>query len=125
MKRDRITQRLAKTRRVMMLKKHIPTDEPSGILPVISEAQAGETSEERTYRDHYYPGTEELAADEMRVLALGTGMPANAGLGLIFPESHVSRGLNQEGMRQEKLFKRGYFRIACKSSEFLGLGMEN
>jgi ribonuclease Z len=27
------------------------------------------------YRDHYYPGTETLAADEMRVVALGTGMP--------------------------------------------------
>jgi ribonuclease Z len=28
-----------------------------------------------TYRDHYFPGTETLAADEMRVIALGTGMP--------------------------------------------------
>jgi ribonuclease Z len=27
------------------------------------------------YRDHYYPGTETLAPDEMRVVALGTGMP--------------------------------------------------
>ena len=27
------------------------------------------------YRDHYYPGTEELAVDEMRAIALGTGMP--------------------------------------------------
>ena len=26
-------------------------------------------------RDVYYPGTENLAADEMRVVALGTGMP--------------------------------------------------
>ena len=26
-------------------------------------------------RDHYYPGTEDLASDEMRVIALGTGMP--------------------------------------------------
>ena len=26
-------------------------------------------------RDVYYPGTEELAADEMRVIACGTGMP--------------------------------------------------
>ncbi len=33
---------------------------PSGVLTVIGEAQAGETSEERTYRDHYYPGTEQL-----------------------------------------------------------------
>ena len=27
-------------------------------------------------RDVYYPGTETLAADEMRVVALGTGMPS-------------------------------------------------
>jgi hypothetical protein len=27
------------------------------------------------YRDHYFPGTEELEPDEMRVIALGTGMP--------------------------------------------------
>ncbi|RKZ45662.1 MAG: hypothetical protein DRQ58_10030, partial [Gammaproteobacteria bacterium] len=26
-------------------------------------------------RDVYYPGTEELAADEMRVIACGSGMP--------------------------------------------------
>ena len=37
------------------------------------------------YRDHYYPNTEELAPDEMRIVALGTGRPfvrpaqANAG----------------------------------------------
>ncbi len=30
---------------------------------------------EQTNRDVYYPGTEELAPDEMRVVALGTGMP--------------------------------------------------
>lgn len=29
----------------------------------------------REYRDHYFPGTEELAPDELRVVALGTGMP--------------------------------------------------
>ncbi len=27
-------------------------------------------------RDMYFPGTEELAADEMRVISCGTGMPA-------------------------------------------------
>jgi ribonuclease Z len=27
------------------------------------------------YRDAYYPGTEELGPDEMRLTALGTGMP--------------------------------------------------
>jgi ribonuclease Z len=37
------------------------------------------------YREHYFPNTERLAADEMRVTALGTGRPflrpaqANAG----------------------------------------------
>lgn len=28
-----------------------------------------------TLRDHFYPGTEELGPDEMRITALGTGMP--------------------------------------------------
>ena len=32
-------------------------------------------SAQQTYRDHYFPGTETLAANEMRVIALGTGMP--------------------------------------------------
>ena len=27
-------------------------------------------------RDVYYPGSEDLAADEMRIVALGTGMPS-------------------------------------------------
>ena len=27
------------------------------------------------YSEHFYPGTEELAADEMRITALGTGRP--------------------------------------------------
>ena len=27
------------------------------------------------YRDYYFPNTEPLAADEMRVIALGTGRP--------------------------------------------------
>ena len=29
----------------------------------------------REYRDHYFPNTEPLAPDEMRVIALGTGRP--------------------------------------------------
>lgn len=32
-------------------------------------------AEPGAYRDHYFPGTETLADDEMRVIALGTGMP--------------------------------------------------
>ena len=39
--------------------------------PVISSAQAPDTER----KGSYYPGTEELAPDEMRVIALGTGMP--------------------------------------------------
>ncbi len=31
------------------------------------EVQAQESADSPRYRDHYYPGTEELAADEMRV----------------------------------------------------------
>ena len=49
--------------------------ELSSLLTLVGEANAKETSEERKYRDHYYPGTEQLAPDEMRVIALGTGMP--------------------------------------------------
>ena len=39
----------------------------------------------KMYRDHYFPNTEPLAQDEMRIIALGTGRPflrpsqANAG----------------------------------------------
>jgi ribonuclease Z len=33
------------------------------------------TSKKRDYRDHYFPGTEDLAPGEVRVVALGTGMP--------------------------------------------------
>ena len=46
--------------------------ERSDIDVFSSEAHAQEAIK---YRDHYYPGTEELADDEMRVIALGTGMP--------------------------------------------------
>ena len=49
--------------------------ERSNVPDLIGESNAQETSKKRKYRDHYYPGTEELAADEMRVIALGTGMP--------------------------------------------------
>ncbi|MCK4732155.1 MAG: hypothetical protein KAT65_06810 [Methanophagales archaeon] len=30
---------------------------------------------EKKYRDAYFPGTEELGKKEMRITALGTGMP--------------------------------------------------
>ena len=41
----------------------------------IATANAVENSTEREF-DVYYPGTEELAPDEMRVVACGTGMPS-------------------------------------------------
>ena len=48
------------------------TDEREGRTePLTSEASAAEEQ-----LDVYYPGTEELAPDEMRVVALGTGMPS-------------------------------------------------
>ena len=34
-----------------------------------------DSTEDTEMRDTYYPGTEELKPDEMRVIALGTGMP--------------------------------------------------
>ena len=34
------------------------------------------TQAPETHLDVYYPGTEALAPDEMRVVALGTGMPS-------------------------------------------------
>jgi ribonuclease Z len=37
--------------------------------------QSSKVSSEIEMRDAYYPNTEELAPDEMRVVALGTGMP--------------------------------------------------
>ncbi len=42
-----------------------------------SEAVSGEWSPTKPYPKHnvYYPGTEELAPDEMRVIACGSGMP--------------------------------------------------
>jgi ribonuclease Z len=45
--------------------------------PVIASADAQEFSPVKalTHQDVYYPGTEDLAADEMRVTACGTGMP--------------------------------------------------
>ena len=43
--------------------------------PLVSIAQAKNSQDSGADRDVYYPGTEELAADEMRVIACGTGMP--------------------------------------------------
>ena len=52
-----------------------------GALPVVKEAVAAEEKSSVSpvkalaNRGIYYPGTEDLAADEMRVIACGTGMP--------------------------------------------------
>jgi ribonuclease Z len=42
---------------------------------IVAEAQAASPVEALPDRDVYYPGTENLAPDEMRVTACGTGMP--------------------------------------------------
>lgn len=42
---------------------------------ISSPAAADTLDASPEYRDHYFPGTEQLAANEMRVIALGTGMP--------------------------------------------------
>ncbi len=53
----------------------------AGIVPeaqaASSEAASGEWSPTKPYpeRDVYYPGTEALAPDEMRVISCGSGMP--------------------------------------------------
>lgn len=46
-----------------------------GILPVQTFAQDVSPTEPLADRDVYYPNTEALGADEMRVIACGTGMP--------------------------------------------------
>ncbi len=43
---------------------------------VLAGANAQEASTKAENRDVYYPGTEDLAPDEMRVVACGTGMPS-------------------------------------------------
>ena len=46
-----------------------------GLSIGVSTANAASSSEAREM-DVYYPGTEELKTDEMRVVACGTGMPS-------------------------------------------------
>lgn len=40
-----------------------------------SKSKESASSEEKSVRDWYFPNTEELAPDEMRIIACGTGMP--------------------------------------------------
>lgn len=44
-------------------------------LQLAAQNQSISPTKARDYRDVYYPNTEDLAADEMRVIACGTGMP--------------------------------------------------
>ena len=45
-----------------------------GLIFVLGAAQS--PTKARSDRDVYYPATEDLAPDEMRIVALGTGMPS-------------------------------------------------
>ena len=55
-----------------------------------------------TERDVYYPGTEDLGPDEMRVVALGTGMPT------IRPKQAAACFLVELGNGDKFLFDIGY-----------------
>ncbi|MGB6336130.1 MAG: MBL fold metallo-hydrolase, partial [Thermoanaerobaculia bacterium] len=43
---------------------------------MVAEAKAASPVEAVADRDVYYPGTEDIGPDEMRIVALGTGMPS-------------------------------------------------
>ncbi|TDJ42868.1 MAG: hypothetical protein E2O50_05720 [Gammaproteobacteria bacterium] len=55
-------------------------DEQAGkdmpLQSLVAEVQAISPTAALDNRDVYYPGTEALAPDEMRIVALGTGMPS-------------------------------------------------
>ena len=58
------------------------SDQLSSAVPLISSAQAASSDDELLVspteareRDTYYPNSESLKPDEMRVIACGTGMP--------------------------------------------------
>ena len=44
-------------------------------LALLIPASQAEVKDPKYHRNYYYPGTEQVAPDEMRVTALGTGMP--------------------------------------------------
>ncbi|MEP5376099.1 MAG: hypothetical protein ABJQ14_10015, partial [Hyphomicrobiales bacterium] len=44
-------------------------------VQLVAQEQLISPTKARADRDTYYPNTEDLAADEMRVIACGTGMP--------------------------------------------------
>ena len=48
----------------------------NGVIGIAQATTPSASTLARQDRDVYYPGTEDIAADEMRVVACGTGMPA-------------------------------------------------
>ena len=77
-------------------------------------------------RDYFYPNTEILAADEMRVTALGTGRPFRlAGPGLRVPEVVQIDGLPDDfsaaWARNHALFQRGFDVILCSGTRLAAL----
>jgi ribonuclease Z len=52
------------------------SDERAGKQRALVSLAEAQQAASNVPRDYYYPGTEALAPDEMRVLALGTGMPS-------------------------------------------------
>ena len=59
-----------------------------------SEAASGERSPTKPYpnRDVYYPGTEELMPDEMRVITCGSGMTLPHDMARLFLTEQIYRG---------------------------------
>ncbi len=55
-----------------MLTVFLVTSAPDDFVATANAAESSTTRE----LDVYYPGTEDLAPDEMRVVALGTGQPS-------------------------------------------------
>ncbi len=47
-----------------------------GLLAALTLSANRQVAEAQSELDVYYPGTEDLAPDEMRIVALGTGMPS-------------------------------------------------
>lgn len=74
----------------------------SAITYLAAQAPAASPIEALADRDVYYPGTEDLAPDEMRVVALGTGMPT------IRPKQAAACFLVELGNGDKFLFDCGY-----------------
>ena len=79
-----------------------PTDGNAGTTFVALQTQDRSSTRPNTDRDVYYPGTEELGPDEMRVVALGTGMPT------VRPKQAAACFLVELGNGDKFLFDIGY-----------------